>query len=122
MNSLLNNKSELFKNAHKVTKIVLGFNPSANYQATFAQVLKAMFAFNGVEKSHELKAKMQYNSRFGNKTKAQIIKEVMNSSINYDAKSAANHVIANIPQNIEKAKAKEQEAAAYYAGRAVTMC
>jgi len=125
MNTLLNNKSELFKNAHKVTKVVLSFNPSANYQVTFGQVLKAMFAYNAESKASKLKSELFTNNRMPlpfKKTVAEITAKVYSTYNKFDVQCAAESVIKNIPQNVAKAEIVEKAAAAYYENKGVTMC
>jgi hypothetical protein len=125
-NSLFANKAELFKAAHKVTKVVLSFNADANYQVTFGQVLKAMSSYHMAEKAMRLKSELFSNSKMPasfQKSVEEITSKVYSATTKFDVECAASHVIKNIPQNIEKAFIESQNTADYYAAKGgVTMC
>lgn len=124
-NAIYTNKSELFKQAHRVTKIVVGFNPTANYQITFGQVLKAMVAAFNSAKEMKLKAELFTNSKLPaqfQKSIEQITAKVQTLG-KFDIDQAACVVIKNLPQNQANAVIESQNAAVYYANtNGVTMC
>lgn len=123
-NTLFNTKSELFKAAHKVTKLVLSFNVGADYKITFGQVLKAMSSFHLSSKETKLKGELYTNSKMPVQFQKSVLEITtkVNAGSKFDVEVAANFVINSIPQKQAIKKVEETVTAEYYSNGKVTMC
>lgn len=124
-NAIYTNKSELFKQAHKVARVVVSFNPTANYRTVFGQALKAITLAFSSAKEMKLKAELYINAKLPAQFQKSL--ETITTKVSalgkYDIDCAANTVINALPENQAKAIEVSNGAAAYYEKvGAVTMC
>jgi len=119
------NKSQLFKSAHKLTREVLSHN-EGNYQATFGECLKALYAQIQHNKNvliFQIKTQIERNPEIFTKSVEQYLQDRFYSN-KFIIGTAAHHITQKMAHVIANNEVRQKEANAYYqkTGGAVTMC